>query len=144
MASRHTPEIIDQCLKFRTWLASVRGSSLRGDPSHHEAQELMYRVCTNAGLWDWRGNTLGRARFPSFHCVGRTRRSDAVVFTLRDDCSTVSSSHVFLRHLRAGGKQPCGSGLTGLVRLFSTGRHSGRIFHPGRNRIGRQVKRCRA
>lgn len=63
--SQPTVEIIDKFLEFKTKLPKVRGSANGGLPSHEETREVMYRVCSDVGWWDWRGNRLGKEEFPA-------------------------------------------------------------------------------
>jgi hypothetical protein len=62
---RPTAEIQDVHARFYERLPFVRGSGQGGRASHHEAQELMFQMCSEAGLWDWRGNAAGRIAFPT-------------------------------------------------------------------------------
>jgi hypothetical protein len=61
---RPSPEVQDKYGEFRERLKLVRGSASNGRPSHQEAQELMCQMCSEAGLWDWRGFAAGRVAFP--------------------------------------------------------------------------------
>lgn len=59
-----TAEIQDIHAQFCRRLPCLRGSGQDGRPSHQESQELMFQMCSEAGLWDWRGNAAGRIAFP--------------------------------------------------------------------------------
>ena len=59
-----TSEIVSHYREFTSQIAHIEGSGGPGSPSHHEAQELMYQLCTQAELWDWRANLAGRQAFP--------------------------------------------------------------------------------
>jgi hypothetical protein len=51
-------------IEFTRRHAALDGSGQDGLPSHAEAREVMYQVCTERGWWDLRGTKIGRARFP--------------------------------------------------------------------------------
>lgn len=61
---RSIAEIQDIYYKFRERLDHVRGGRRDGRANHDESQELMYEVCTEAELWDWRKTKAGQAAFP--------------------------------------------------------------------------------
>jgi hypothetical protein len=61
---RPSAEIRDLHSTFYERLRCVRGSAANGKATHQESQELMFQVCAEAGLWDWRGNAAGRVAFP--------------------------------------------------------------------------------
>lgn len=50
--------------EFRQTLLKLQGSGSDGRPSHDEAQELMYQICSDCRWWVWRENPLGRIEFP--------------------------------------------------------------------------------
>jgi hypothetical protein len=62
--SQATVEIIDKFAVFKDRISKVRGSADGGLPSHEETRELMYRICSEAGWWDWRGSRMGKDEFP--------------------------------------------------------------------------------
>jgi len=61
---RPPTRIVDLYREYKHGQDLLRGSGRDGSPSHHERQELMYQVCSKAGLWDWRENSAGRQAFP--------------------------------------------------------------------------------
>jgi hypothetical protein len=63
--SQPTVEVIDKYAEFKARLLKVRGSANGGAPSHEEMREVIYRVCSDVGWWDWRGSRLGKEEFPS-------------------------------------------------------------------------------
>jgi hypothetical protein len=57
-------EVVDKFIEFKTRLKSIRGSGTGGRPSHDESREVMYRLCQEAGWWDWRASRMGKDEFP--------------------------------------------------------------------------------
>jgi hypothetical protein len=49
---------------FVAILGRIDGADPDGTPSHEEAREVMYQVCTDRGWWDFRANKAGKERFP--------------------------------------------------------------------------------
>ncbi len=50
---------------FKAQLGRIQGSTRNGHASHDETQELMYRICSDCGWWDWRSSKAGQIEFPS-------------------------------------------------------------------------------
>jgi hypothetical protein len=50
---------------FLLQLGKIRGSNRDGRPNHDEVQELMYRICSECGWWDWRMSKAGQIAFPT-------------------------------------------------------------------------------
>jgi hypothetical protein len=59
-----TIEVIERFIEFKEQWLNVRGSGNGGEPSHEETREVMYRVCSEVGWWDWRGTKMGKDEFP--------------------------------------------------------------------------------
>lgn len=59
-----TGEIKDKFREFKSRMAKVDGSGRNQQPSHNEAQELMFQICSEYKLWDWRDNKAGQVAFP--------------------------------------------------------------------------------
>lgn len=59
-----TFDVVQKYQEFRDRLVTVNGSAGDGRPSHEEAREIMYQVCSDAGWWDWRGTRMGKEEFP--------------------------------------------------------------------------------
>ena len=57
-------DVVEQFRGFKRMLSRVHGEEAGGKPSHDQAQEVMYRICGNIGLWDWRKNRAGKREFP--------------------------------------------------------------------------------
>lgn len=68
-----TVEITSRYREFTEQAVQIEGSGGPGHPSHHEAQELMYRMCAQAELWDWRANSAGKRAFPEVPLKFRDR-----------------------------------------------------------------------
>jgi hypothetical protein len=62
--SQPTVEVLEKYLVFKNTVVRVRGSGDGGVTSHDETREVMYRVCSEVGWWDWRGNRMGKEEFP--------------------------------------------------------------------------------
>jgi len=62
--SQPTAHVQEKYDHFRRRLCLLEGSGTGGKPSHDEAQELMYQICSECGWWDWRANKSGKAEFP--------------------------------------------------------------------------------
>lgn len=73
MNSVATVDVVGQFDAFKERSANVRGGHTDGRPTHHEAQELMYRICGDLRWWDWRQTRAGLENFPS------------IVLSLRDE-----------------------------------------------------------
>lgn len=58
-----TVDILNKYKEFKTRLGKINGSE-NGNPSHHESRELMYRICSECGWWDWRSTRHGLDEFP--------------------------------------------------------------------------------
>ena len=63
-SSQPPPEVVAQYYKFREWREALKGSGRNGEPSHLEARELIYQVCSRSGWWDWRRHRAGMQEFP--------------------------------------------------------------------------------
>ena len=63
--SQPTANVQEKYAQFKQRLRLLKGSRTDGKPSHDEAQELMYQVCSECGWWDWRESKSGRAEFPA-------------------------------------------------------------------------------
>jgi|GEM_PF-1166187 len=48
---------------FQKELERIKGSEKDGRPTHSEAEELMYRMCSMWGWWDWRESKWGKSKF---------------------------------------------------------------------------------
>jgi len=59
-----TFDVVQKYQEFHDRLVTVNGSAGDGRPSHEEAREIMYQVCSDAGWWDWRGTRMGKEEFP--------------------------------------------------------------------------------
>ena len=57
-------DIRDLFITYCERVKTIRGSGADGRASHQESQELMFQVCSDAGLWDWRKTAAGRVAFP--------------------------------------------------------------------------------
>ena len=62
--SKATVEIIAKYEEFSEQLKTVVGTRTDGKPSHEETRELMYRICADAGWWDFRETRMGKDEFP--------------------------------------------------------------------------------
>ena len=60
-----TVEVTEKYEDFKKELEKVKGSGKDGQPTHNEAQELMYSMCSECGWWNWR-NTKFKTSFPVF------------------------------------------------------------------------------
>lgn len=60
-----TSEVKDCYSQFKLELAKLVGSSKDGRPSHDEAQELMYVICSDRSWWEWRNTKPLKSQFPS-------------------------------------------------------------------------------
>lgn len=49
---------------FKRELERIQGNESDGLPSHDEAQELMFKICSECKWWEWRENKLGQLEFP--------------------------------------------------------------------------------
>lgn len=58
-----TASVKDRYKQLQTEMQRIAGSGRDGAPSHNEAQELMYRICSDCGWWDWRENRAGQLEF---------------------------------------------------------------------------------
>ena len=63
--SQPTIEVLEKFVLFKTRKGSVKGAGIGGQPSHEETRKVMYKVCAEAGWWDWRQNRAGLDEFPS-------------------------------------------------------------------------------
>jgi hypothetical protein len=61
---RATTEVQEKYKYFKKELERVKGSGRGDSPTHDEAQELMYEVCSECGWWDWRVSKWGKLKFP--------------------------------------------------------------------------------
>jgi hypothetical protein len=68
-----TVDVVGQFDTFKRKISSIRGGRSDGRPTHHEAQELMYRLCGDLRWWEWRQTRFGLEQFPS------------IVLSLRED-----------------------------------------------------------
>ena len=59
-----TPRILEGFQEFKVRLSKVNGSGIDGQPSHDEAQEVMYQICSESGWWDWREIRIFKSEFP--------------------------------------------------------------------------------
>jgi hypothetical protein len=50
---------------FKSQLVRIKGGSRNGHATHDEIQELMYRMCSGWGWWDWRNSKAGQIEFPT-------------------------------------------------------------------------------
>jgi hypothetical protein len=50
--------------QYRTRKTHIVGSEKDGHLSHAEFQELIFQVCSENNLWDWRDNKAGQVAFP--------------------------------------------------------------------------------
>jgi len=57
-------EVKEKYKQFKSELGRIEGSENNGLPTHDEAQELMYKICTKCKWWEWREYKLGRSEFP--------------------------------------------------------------------------------
>jgi len=60
-----THEIKQRYEDFKQKAKNVIGSGNGGRLSHNESQEVMFQVCSEHRLWDWRENKAGQIAFPS-------------------------------------------------------------------------------
>jgi hypothetical protein len=60
-----TIEVQEGFKEFSAKLKKVRGSGADGRAGHHEAQELMYLLCSQWEWWDFRATKSGRDEFPA-------------------------------------------------------------------------------
>jgi hypothetical protein len=65
VSSQPTVEVIVAFREFGQRCRMVDGASLDGQPSHTEAREIMYQVCSERGWWDWRATRAGAEEFPA-------------------------------------------------------------------------------
>jgi hypothetical protein len=64
LAKARTSEFVKECYaEFRGRLQRASGGP-NGKVSHRVFQEIIYRVCAEAGLWEWRTGPAGRIAFP--------------------------------------------------------------------------------
>lgn len=59
--------VIEVLTKFEMFTADkghLKGSGADGRPSHSETRELMYKICSECGWWDWRASRHGKDEFP--------------------------------------------------------------------------------
>ena len=59
-----TVDVLDKFETFKSERKRVKGAN-GGQPSHEEIRELMYRICSRCGWWDWRTNRMGKDEFPT-------------------------------------------------------------------------------
>lgn len=59
-----TVDVKEKYKSFKIEIERVKGNGKNGRPSHDEAQELMYKICSECKWWDWRDNKLGKIEFP--------------------------------------------------------------------------------
>src|ERR1035437_2983490 len=60
-----TIEVTEKYHTLINRMARLRGSGRNVRPSHHEAQEIMYQICSECEWWDWRASRAGKLAFPS-------------------------------------------------------------------------------
>lgn len=58
-----TVEIVDKFKVYKSRFSELKGSGKNGEPTHDEAQELMFEMCTAWKWWQWRATPL-QAEFP--------------------------------------------------------------------------------
>jgi hypothetical protein len=58
-----TAAVRERYEQFQVEMQQMEGSGRDGVLNHNEAQELMYRICTGCGWWDWRENRAGQLEF---------------------------------------------------------------------------------
>jgi hypothetical protein len=51
--------------EFLGYSKQIVGIAVNRSPTHSESCEVMQRLCTDRGWWDWRGTRAGRDEFPS-------------------------------------------------------------------------------
>ena len=61
---RPSVDVADLYARLKRDLMRLRGSGRNGRPTHNEAQEVMYRIAAESGLWDWRVIRAGQLAFP--------------------------------------------------------------------------------
>ena len=59
-----TVDVISKYDEFKRRIETINVASGNGKPSHDEAREMMYQVCSDAGWWDWRETRMGKDEFP--------------------------------------------------------------------------------
>jgi hypothetical protein len=59
-----TNDIKERYNDFKIRTEKVAGSGKNGHLSHNESQELMFQICSEHKLWDWRENKAGQIAFP--------------------------------------------------------------------------------
>jgi hypothetical protein len=69
---RPTNEIKQRYDDFKLRTKSVVGSGKDERLTHNESQELMFQVCSEHKLWDWRDNKAGQTAFPQVPLSFRT------------------------------------------------------------------------
>jgi hypothetical protein len=60
-----TIEVKEKYKQFKILLDKVKGSDKNNHPTHDEAQELMFKICSECGWWEWRTTKVGKSEFPS-------------------------------------------------------------------------------
>jgi hypothetical protein len=59
-----TTDLKSKYEEFKRKLTRLEGNGKGGRPSHDEAQELMFSICSACGWWDYRRTKAGRSEFP--------------------------------------------------------------------------------
>jgi hypothetical protein len=74
---RPTAEVIDKYQLLLRKMDNLKGSGRNGRPSHHEAQEVMFQLCSECEWWDWRMNRSGKLALPIIPLSWKEQHSGA-------------------------------------------------------------------